>query len=245
MTKRKRRNHSASFKAKVAVAAVRGDRTLAELAEHFDVHPNQIQDWKKKLVANAETFFGNGGSSAGAENAERKTQKLHAMIGQLNHSSSLVFRRPQAASHRRAVVYCCSAVLTAWISRFSMPLPIWLRWVGAGTLPVFVLLISWVFRSLGKNLTDTVVTRAEHTLVTTGPYRWVRHPFYSAAFFFFVAASLMSANWYLAVAGGLGSVLLAMRTRTEEAKLIERFGDEYLAYMQRTGKFLPRLALPG
>ena len=53
MTKRKRRNHSASFKAKVAVAAVRGDRTLAELAEHFDVHPNQIQDWKKKLVANS------------------------------------------------------------------------------------------------------------------------------------------------------------------------------------------------
>ena len=83
MTKRKRRNHSASFKAKVAVAAVRGDRTLAELAEHFDVHPNQIQDWKKKLVANAEMLFGNGGSSAGAENSERKTQKLHAMIGQL------------------------------------------------------------------------------------------------------------------------------------------------------------------
>ena len=64
----------------------------------------------------------------------------------------------------------------AWISRFSMPLPIWLRWVGAGTLPVSVLLVSWVFRSLGKNLTDTVVTRAEHTLVTTGPYRWVRPP---------------------------------------------------------------------
>ena len=83
MTKRKRRNHSASFKAKVAVAAVRGDRTLAEFAEHFDVHPNQIQDWKKKLVVNAETLFGNGGSGAGAENAARKTQKLHAMIGQL------------------------------------------------------------------------------------------------------------------------------------------------------------------
>ena len=72
MTKRKRRNHSASVKAKVAVAAVRGDRTLAELAEHFDVHPHQIQDWKKQLVANAETLFGNGGSSAGAENAERQ-----------------------------------------------------------------------------------------------------------------------------------------------------------------------------
>ena len=51
MTKRKRRNHSPVFKAKVALAAVRGERTLADLAQQFEVHPNQIQDWKKKLVA--------------------------------------------------------------------------------------------------------------------------------------------------------------------------------------------------
>ena len=55
MTKRKRRNHSPVFKAKVALAAVRGERTLADLAEQFEVHPNQIQDWKKKLVAEAGT----------------------------------------------------------------------------------------------------------------------------------------------------------------------------------------------
>ena len=53
MTKRKRRNHSPVFKAKVALAAVRGERTLVDLADQFEVHPNQIQDWKKKLVAEA------------------------------------------------------------------------------------------------------------------------------------------------------------------------------------------------
>ena len=56
MTRRKRRNHTASFKAKVALAAVRGEHTLAELAEQFDVHPNQIQDWKKRLTEGAEKF---------------------------------------------------------------------------------------------------------------------------------------------------------------------------------------------
>ena len=57
--RRKRRNHSNAFKAKVALAAVKGDRTLAELATQFEVHPNQIQTWKKKLVKCAEDVFGN------------------------------------------------------------------------------------------------------------------------------------------------------------------------------------------
>ena len=56
------RNHSASFKAKVAVAAIRGDKTLAELSEQFDVHQNQIQDWRRKLLDHADQVFGRGGS---------------------------------------------------------------------------------------------------------------------------------------------------------------------------------------
>jgi transposase len=79
--KRKRRNHSPGFKAKVALAAVRGDRTLADLAEHFDVHPNQIQDWKKRLLSNVEQLFENG--SQRAKDPEAEIKELHAKIGEL------------------------------------------------------------------------------------------------------------------------------------------------------------------
>jgi transposase len=82
MTKRKRRNHSPSFKAKVAMAAIRGDKTLAELAQQYDVHPNQIQDWKKRLLSEAERLFENGGAHGSGE-SEQKVQELHAKIGEL------------------------------------------------------------------------------------------------------------------------------------------------------------------
>lgn len=81
MTKRKRRNHSPSFKAKVAVAAIRGDRTLAELAQQYDVHPNQIQDWKKRVMSGAEQLFETG--SHGTEDGDQKIKELHEKIGEL------------------------------------------------------------------------------------------------------------------------------------------------------------------
>ena len=63
MSRRPRRNHSPAFKAKVALAAVKGDRTIAQLAEHFDVHPNQITTWKSQLEASASEIFGPGGGT--------------------------------------------------------------------------------------------------------------------------------------------------------------------------------------
>ena len=79
--KRKRRNHSSAFKAKVAVAALKGDKTMVELAEQFDVHPNQIQDWRKKLLENADMVF--GGSEQERANTAGQIKELHAKIGQL------------------------------------------------------------------------------------------------------------------------------------------------------------------
>ena len=81
MTRRSRRNHSAAFKAKVALAAVKGEATLAELAERFDVHPNQVTQWKSQLLDRAEQVFTAGSErSTGTEPVPLK--ELHAKIGQ-------------------------------------------------------------------------------------------------------------------------------------------------------------------
>lgn len=129
----------------------------------------------------------------------------------------------------------------AWMEWSKIPWPTGARWCGVALGAANSLFAWWVYSSLGKNITDSVVTRREHKLVTFGPYRYVRHPFYLVLLFFVVSGSLIAANWYFALLGGLVFILLALRTGKEEAKLLERFGDEYRAYKQRTGKFMPRL----
>lgn len=78
--RRTRRNHAPGFKAKVALAAIKGDKTLAELAEHFDVRPDQISEWKQPLTASAADVFG---GTPGAKAVEPDLKVLHAKIGQL------------------------------------------------------------------------------------------------------------------------------------------------------------------
>ncbi|MGF6879311.1 transposase [Paraburkholderia sp. MM5477-R1] len=80
MTKRNRRTHSPAFKAKVALAALKGDKTLAELTQQFDVHPNQITDWKKQLQERVAEVFETGQTSA---EPPVDVKVLHAKIGQL------------------------------------------------------------------------------------------------------------------------------------------------------------------
>jgi len=79
MTKRPRRNHAAGFKAKVALEAIKGEQTLVELSERFQVHPNQITDWKRQLLERADEVFARDRKSAAAV----EVKDLHAKIGQL------------------------------------------------------------------------------------------------------------------------------------------------------------------
>ena len=88
--RRKRRTHSPEFKAKVALAAVRGDLTMAELVKKFDVHANQITDWKKQLLNSAPDVFGKGANKA--EGAAETVQDLHAKIGQLTMENDFLER---------------------------------------------------------------------------------------------------------------------------------------------------------
>jgi len=100
--KRPRRNHSPVFKAKVALQALRGDKTLAELAQQHDIHPNQITTWKSQLLEHATELFANGHSSSA--DSERRIQELHAKIGELTMErdflSNALGRFPAASAKR-------------------------------------------------------------------------------------------------------------------------------------------------
>ena len=119
-----------------------------------------------------------------------------------------------------------------WTARIS-------RWIGVGIGILCVLGIYWLFSSIGSGITPTSATRKQHTLVTSGPYRWVRHPLYTVGSSMFISFGMMADNWFIAALGVLAFIAMAIRTPKEEANLIEKFGDEYREYMKTTGRFLP------
>ncbi len=129
----------------------------------------------------------------------------------------------------------------AWMTWSQMELPRFLRLLGIAVGLAALGLFWWAFRALGTNVTPTARTRAGHTLVTCGPYRWVRHPLYTGSAVLAASWFLLSANWFILAMCAVTVVALAARTLREEANLVERFGAEYRLYRVRTGRFLPRL----
>lgn len=128
-----------------------------------------------------------------------------------------------------------------WMKWSQIGLADTVRWLGvvAGILCVFG--IYWLFSSIGSGISPTSATRQHHRLVTSGPYRWVRHPLYTVGASLFISFGMMADNWFIAALGIMSFIGMALRTPKEEANLIAKFGDEYREYMKRTGRFLPRI----
>jgi len=127
-----------------------------------------------------------------------------------------------------------------WVTWARLSLPDGVRWVAALVGFALLPMMYWVFVSLGNNISPTQATRQNHQLVTHGPYRYVRHPLYSFGSLLVIALMVITSLWWL-IGLVIPLVFLFWRTATEEARLIETFGDDYRAYMQRTGRFFPKL----
>jgi protein-S-isoprenylcysteine O-methyltransferase Ste14 len=143
-------------------------------------------------------------------------------------------------SYLLAFVYAASPRL----DRAHLTVPIWLRWSGAGAMAGAIALLWWTHATLGRNWSGILEIYRDHALVTAGPYRRVRHPMYLGFFVFGVGMLALTAN---AIAGGvyLASVtwMYVVRVPAEEEMMISHFGEIYLAYMDRTGRLLPRVRM--
>jgi protein-S-isoprenylcysteine O-methyltransferase Ste14 len=139
-----------------------------------------------------------------------------------------------------AIVAMAFLIAPRWVDFARMAVPAWVRWLGVPVGAVGVALFGWMFRHPGLNATSTSVPRAAATLVTSGPYRLIRHPMYSAPLTLVFATTSLTANAAVLASAVAMFALLAARSRIEERRLVEKFGDAYRAYQARMGRFVPQ-----
>ncbi len=132
------------------------------------------------------------------------------------------------------------AINPSWMKVLSVPFPGWLRWVGFALGLASLGFWTWTQVALGKEWSPQLQLREEHHLVTTGPYARIRHPLYTAMLGYGTSLALVTANWvFVALAVAMIAGLFA-RVPREEQMMIEEFGEQYKAYMQKTGRFFPK-----
>ena len=129
-----------------------------------------------------------------------------------------------------------------WLAFASLSFPVWLRWIGIALALAGFALLQWAQVTLGKSWSDTPRMMKEQTLITSGPYQFIRHPIYTAFVLILGSALLISANWFIGLAWlGMTVLEVASRVGFEESLMLEYFGDQYREYMKKTGRLLPRL----
>jgi len=131
------------------------------------------------------------------------------------------------------------AINPPWMGVLSVPFPVWLRWVGFVLGLASLEFWAWTQVALGKEWSPQLQLREEHHLVTTGPYARIRHPLYTAMIGYGISLALVTSNWVFVVLAAAAIAGLFARVPKEEQMMIKEFGEEYKAYMQRTGRFFP------
>ncbi len=136
------------------------------------------------------------------------------------------------------VAYLVNPERIAWA---SVSFPSWLRWGGVGVAGAGFVLLQWAQITLGANWSDTPRITKSQVLVTTGPYRWVRHPIYAAFLLILGSPLLIAANWFLGGAWiAMAAIDIQGRIKFEEENMLAHFGEAYMAYQDQTGRLFPR-----
>ena len=131
------------------------------------------------------------------------------------------------------------AINPSWMGVLAVPFPDWLRWLGLALGSASLGFLAWTQAALGKEWSPPLQLREGHHLVTTGPYARVRHPLYTAGVGWMASLALLTANWIFVILMVVTIAGLVARVPKEEQMMIEEFGEEYKAYMQKTGRFFP------
>lgn len=132
------------------------------------------------------------------------------------------------------------SIYPPFMNLIHVDFPIWLRWLG--TLFAFIGVVLWIYSQavLGKYWSPQLQVQNEHKIITSGPYRVIRHPIYTSMFIWVIGLAIFTANIVFALIALLTIIGLILRVPKEEKMMIEQFGDEYKKYMQITGSIFPR-----
>ena len=169
--------------------------------------------------------------------AQRAMGKAEFKEGKLHIALRLIFGIPFMLT---LVAYMFRPDILSWA---ALPLPAWLQWSGLVMAVVSLPLLWWVHWALGSNFSGTLHVREEHTLVTHGPYRWVRHPMYTVFYIYLLGILLLTANWFIGGFFLVGlTIVVVTRLKNEESAMVEKFGNRYREYMKYTGRFLPPIS---
>ena len=158
-----------------------------------------------------------------------------------------IFRREGLAVGLLASLWGVAAVLplfhifTRWLDFADYDLSPWAGWVGAVTFAAALWLLWRSHADLGRNWSVTAEIKEGHRLVTSGVFRYIRHPMYAAHWLWGIAQALLIPNWLAGLSGLLVFLpLYLLRVPREEQVMLEQFGEEFRLYLDRTGRVIPR-----